>query len=192
MGVIRTYEPGEKPAIRGYVTHAELSLWHGSHLAGSATVDREHIPLQPNNLNDWFRAAYKVLGAPMRPMLGLHLENMDIRVNGGIGPKLGRGCHDNTFEFIHSVNGVMEYKLLIRVFSVAHSVRSNQRAARGDPPRPRRDFSKVTYIEQGGKYVKQYDEALGTHLVWPIEEYWEKFPHHKGMLPIKGVPGATK
>ena len=189
MAVVKSYEPGEKPTIRGKVVWATCILYEGPTIKDQAAVDENRFPPQPNNMTAWFRAAYRALGKSMHVMLGAS-DKLEYLVNDGEGSKDGRGCHQNKYSYLLRQNGVVTQRLDIHITSEDHAKSWQRKVQEGHVPKKRADWRGVSHRKPGIKEYKIW--VIDNWATLTDEEFEEKFPSWVGKIPVYGIDDPDK
>lgn len=183
VGVVKSYEPGEKPTIRGKIVTATAVLYVGPTVRVSRDIEPKWFPPQPNNMVAWIRAAYKTLGADLRVLLGAQ-DELEYLVNNGEGSKVGRGSNDNLYSYLLKREGSTIQRLDIRIRTIDHAKAYKEKRDRGHIPKPRANWQGVSHWRPGIKEYRVWvidDFALMTE-----PEFEERFPQWVGKMPIHG------
>ena len=186
MAVLRLYEPGETPVIRGHVEHATVALYRGSRVIVSGVIDPKQYPVQTNNVSAWLRAAYRLLGRNVTCVTSLPPNHLGLLVNNGEGALHGRGSNLNVFKvYSKDEYGVAIDSLVFTITTIPHARRSLLKKARGEPMNKRRDWSRLTYYYPKENVVYVYLEEHKIQQTWDAEEYFAQYPHHRGQIETR-------
>lgn len=186
MAVMKLYEKGEKPVIRGHIDYASVALYQGTRVVISGVFEEKHYPFQTNNVTEWIRAAYKLLGRTVTCVTALPPDRLGLIVNDGQGALQGRGSNQNVFKvYSKDEHGVPIHSLVFTINTIPHARRHILKKARGEPIRKRRDWTRLTYYYPKENVVYVYLEEHKIQQTWDAEEYFTQYPHHRGQIETR-------